>query len=131
MMIQYPFLDRKDAHETSLSKQREDLLDWERKLQEGEERLCEARRILNQREERVNEIDRSFKQKESELEEAQKKIDKANMDLKKKDEDTSQRLANLIVKEKVNVPNKITCFFKFSMSLAWRSNWVSLLFLGS
>lgn len=94
------FNSEKDAHETSLSKQREDLLDWERKLQEGEERLCEARRILNQREERVNEIDRSFKQKESELEEAQKKIDKANMDLKKKDEDTSQRLANLILKEK-------------------------------
>lgn len=65
--------------------------------------MCEARRILNQREERVNEFDKGFKQKESELAELQKKIDKTNMDLKKKEDEISQRLSNLTLKEKVNI----------------------------
>ncbi|XP_021847129.1 protein CROWDED NUCLEI 1 [Spinacia oleracea] len=94
------FNSEKDTHDSNFSKQREDMLEWERKLQEGEERLCEARRILNQREERANEIDKGRKQKEYELAEIQKKIDKANMDMKKKEEDISQRLANLTVTEK-------------------------------
>ncbi|BFG26368.1 hypothetical protein CerSpe_126420 [Prunus speciosa] len=94
------FNSEQEVHENSLSKRREDLLEWERKLQEGEERLAKGQRILNQREERANENDRIFKQKEKDLEDAQKKIDATNETLKRKEDDISSRLANLTLKEK-------------------------------
>ncbi|XP_047321458.1 nuclear matrix constituent protein 1-like isoform X2 [Impatiens glandulifera] len=89
-----------DARNNAIYKEREELREWETKLQQEEERLSELRRILNQREERTNENDHSLKQKQGEIEELQKKIDVANTNLKMKEDDLSRRIVNLTIKEK-------------------------------
>jgi len=86
-----------------LSKQREDLWEWEKKLQEGEERLAKGQRIINEREQRANENDRLCRQKEKDLEEAQKKIDATNITLRSKEDEVNNRLADIALKEKVNI----------------------------
>ncbi|OMP04356.1 putative nuclear matrix constituent protein 1-like protein-like protein [Corchorus olitorius] len=79
--------------------EREELNEWEKKLNKGEERLSELRRKLNLREEKVNESDRLLKQKERSLEEVQSKIDISTFKLKEMEDDVSKRLADLVTKE--------------------------------
>lgn len=94
------FNSEREAHEATMSRQREDLLEWESRLQAVEERINETRRILDQKEERVSEFERSYKQKEKDLEAAHEKIDLSKMELVKKEENISNRLASLSAKEK-------------------------------
>ncbi|RZC60799.1 hypothetical protein C5167_022558 [Papaver somniferum] len=90
----------REMNEAAIAKQREELREWERTLQEREDRLIDGRRILNQREERANEMDRSLKQKQKDVDDIQKLIEKESSRLKQKEEDLDIRLAELVCKEK-------------------------------
>lgn len=96
-------LVRQDAHKTSFYKQREELIDWEKKLQESEKKLSEDRRILNEREERANQNDRIFQRRERALEEFENKSEFCKLTVKEKENDINRRFEELVMKEKVGL----------------------------
>ncbi|XWS69829.1 hypothetical protein CRYUN_Cryun04dG0211900 [Craigia yunnanensis] len=90
----------REAHQATFYKQREELNEWEKRLNKGQERLTELRRILNHREEKTNENDRLLKQRERSLEQLQNEIDLSTLKLKEMKDDASKRFEDLISKEK-------------------------------
>lgn len=88
-----------ETHKATFYRQREELIEWERKLKGGEERLSELRRTLYQREEKANEKGRTMKERERSVEEMQQKIDSANLELKEREGSVNKRLADLVMKE--------------------------------
>ena len=96
------------------------MIDWEKKLKEGEERLSNLRKVLNEKEEKTNENEIMLKQKEKDLYEVERKIESSNALLKEKEDDVNKRLAGLVSKEKVCLsclvasicfPSKFNCNF--------------------
>lgn len=91
-------------------------------MREAEERVGDWQRILNQREEKANEKDKMFRQKQKELDELQKTMDEASATLNRKENDISNRLSELALKEKA-------CFFRDGSQLSGFLQLVAYFFL--
>eukprot|EP00252_Welwitschia_mirabilis_P007247 TRINITY_DN1845_c0_g1_i1.p1 TRINITY_DN1845_c0_g1~~TRINITY_DN1845_c0_g1_i1.p1 ORF type:complete len:1226 (+),score=434.58 TRINITY_DN1845_c0_g1_i1:607-4284(+) len=96
-----------DARGSELACEKQNLLEWEKKLQEAQARLQEGQRFLNQKEEDVIKREEGFRKIEKELEQLRKRNERDLACLQEKEADISTRLSALIPREEEAVKREL------------------------
>jgi hypothetical protein len=79
------------------------LLEWEKKLQEGQTRLLEGQKLLNQTEEATNLKECALKKMEIDLLAMKRKIETEQSLLQQSEADRMSKISGLAIREEVNM----------------------------